>query len=429
MNDADIQKYQQALVEQLKKANIFKTVPVEQAFLKVPRHLFLPDEPLDKVYSDVAIVVKRGEKGQWISSSSQPAIMAIMLEQLDLKPGQRVLEIGTGTGFNTALIASIVGASGKVVTIDIQPDLVEYARERLDIADYDWVQTVVGDGGHGYLDSAPYDRIILTVGSDVITPAWREQLTSGGILVMPFAIAGPQLSIAFEKRGEELISVDSKPCGFMPLQGAFAYTQPVRTQLGSDPRLFLISEPGKELPVGADMIATWLSKEGQDWATGVTVTRYELEWGLSSWVVLHESQTKQQTTLEATLCAQGDLADQNIIPSLAGVGGEWKAMYSALMIEPDGMAAMMRPPGQIAPLVDIMHPDDNTPFELYVRNFGLGTKAGQCLLEYIRNWQQAGKPTSLEWHICGIPAETEYYPTDNEFLVNKPWTKLIISYQ
>ena len=429
MNDADIQQYQQTLVEHLKKENIFKTPLVEEAFLNVPRHLFLPGEPLDKVYSDVAIVVKRGAEGQWTSSSSMPAIMAIMLEQLDLKPGQRVLEIGTGTGFNTALIASIVGPAGNVVTMDIQPDLVEYARERLDAAGYDWVRAIVGDGGYGYPDGAPYDRIILTVGSDVITPAWREQLVPGGVLVLPFAILGPQLSLAFKKQGEELTSVDSRPCGFMPLQGAFAPAQSVRTQLGPDLRLFLRSEPGKELPVGSDTIFAWLSQEGNDWATGVTVTRHELEWGLLSWAGLHESQARQQAGLPADLCAQGDLADQNIIPSLAGVGGEWKAMYSGVIIESDGMAAMMRPPGHITPLIDIMHPDDNTPFELYVRNFGSGTNAGQRMLKDIQNWDRAGKPTSLRWRIRGVPAETEYHPTDGEFLVNKPWTKLIISYQ
>jgi len=277
MNGADILRYQQALVEQLKKANILKTPLIEEAFIKVPRHLFLPEEPLDKVYSDVAIVMKRGDEGKWTSSSSQPAIMAVMLEQLDLKPGQRVLEIGTGTGFNAALIASIVGPSGKVVTVDIQPDLVEHARKCLDITGYDWVQTVIGDGGYGYLDGAPYDRIILTVASDVITPHWKEQLAQDGILVLPFAVVGGfQRSVAFQKQGEELISVDIKPCGFMPLQGAFAPTQGVRTQIGPDPRLFLMSEPGKELPVAADTIATWLNQEGRDLPTGVTVALHEL---------------------------------------------------------------------------------------------------------------------------------------------------------
>ena len=429
MNGSDIQKYQQALVEQLKKANHLKTSLIEEAFIKVPRHLFLPDEPLDKVYSDVAIVMKRGDEGQWTSASSQPAIMAIMLEQLALQPGQRVLEIGTGSGFNAALIASVVGPGGKVVTTDIQPDLVEHARERLDIAGYDWVQTVIGDGGYGYLEGAPYDRIILTVASDVITPPWREQLAPGGILVLPFGIVGPQNSVAFEKRGEELVSVDIKHCGFMPLQGAFALTQPLRTQLGPDPRLCLISEPGKELPVGADTIATWLSQEGQDWATGVTLARNELESGFSTWMGLHESQARQQPGLPATLAAMGDLAERNIIPSLAGVGGEWKAMYSAVILETDGMAVLMRPPGQIAPLMDLMHPEDNMPFELYVRNLGPGRNAGSRLLEYVQNWDQAGRPNSSGWHIRAIPAETEYRPTDAEFLVNKPWTKLIISYQ
>ena len=429
MNGADIQKYQQALVEQLKKANTLKTALIEEAFLKVPRHLFLPEEPLDKVYSDVAIVRKRGESGQWTSSSSQPTIMAVMLEQLALEPGQRVLEIGTGTGFNAALIASIVGPGGKVVTVDIQPDLIEQARKCLDLAGYDWVQTIAADGGYGYPDGAPYDRIILTVASDVITPSWREQLAPDGILVLPFAVVGPQVSVAFEKRGAELVSIDIKPCGFMPLQGAFAPAQPARTQLGPDPRLFLRSEPGRELPVRPDTLVTWLSQASQDWPTGVTIARYELERGLFTWAGLQETQAKEQAGLPADLCAQGDLADQNIIPSLAGVGGEWKAMYSAVMIEPDGMAALMRPPGQIAPLMDIMHPDDNIPFELYVRNFGPATKAGQRLLEYVQNWDQAGRPTSWRWHIRAIPAETDYHPTDGEFLVNKPWTKLIVSYQ
>lgn len=429
MNDTDIQKYQQELVEYLKKANYLKTPLVEEAFMKVPRHLFLPDEPLDKVYSDVAIVRKRGEEGQWTSSSSMPTIMAIMLEQLDLKPGQRVLEIGTGTGFNAALIASVVGPNGKVVTVDIQPDLVEDARKCLDVAGYDWVQTVVGDGGYGYLDGAPYDRIILTVAADVITTAWREQLEQDGILVLPFAIVGPQVSVAFEKRGEELVSVDIRPCGFMPLQGAFAPVQPVQIQLGSDPRLFLVSEPGKELPVGADTIATWLGQAGKDDSTGVTLTRYELEWGLFSWVVIQDSQANQQTNLKATLVAKGDLADQNLIPSLAGTGGEWKSMYSAVLIEPDGMAAMMRPPGQVVPLMDIMHPDDNIPFELYVRNFGPSTNTAQLLQEYVQNWDQAGRHTSLNWKIRAIPAEIKYQPTEGEFLVNKPWTKMIINYQ
>jgi hypothetical protein len=104
-------------------------------------------------------------------------------------------------------------------------------------------------------------------------------------------------------------------------------------------------------------------------------------------------------------------------------------MYSGVIVEPDGMAATMRPPGEAVPFSDVMHPEDNTPFELYLRSFGPGTKAGQHLLEYIRGWDRAGKPTSLNWHIRAIPAERDYHPADGEFLVEKPWTTLIVSYR
>lgn len=131
---SDIQERQRGLVDDLKEQYCITTPAVEQAFLSVPRHVFLPGVPLDKVYADRSIITRRDAEGRPTSSSSQPAIMAIMLEQLDLKPGQRVLEIGAGTGFNAALIASIVGPGGVVVTIDIQPDLVEGARQSLDRA-------------------------------------------------------------------------------------------------------------------------------------------------------------------------------------------------------------------------------------------------------------------------------------------------------
>lgn len=427
MDDETIQQYQRTIVDQMKQANNLTTAAVEEAFMKVPRHLFVPDEPLEKVYSDVAIAMRRGDQGQWTSSSSMPTIMAIMLEQLDLKPGQRVLEIGAGTGFNAALIGSIVGPSGKVVTVDIQREMIEHARKCLDTAGFDWVQTVVADGGYGYPDEAPYDRIILTVGSDVITPAWREQLAQGGILVLPFSVLGVQFSAVFEKRGDELISVSLKGCGFMPLQGAFAHAVPEQTQLGPDPRLLLFLEKGKDLPVTADTIYTWLGQEFKDWPTGVTLTRWDIDWGLSSWLGIQDLQ--QQNEWNIGLHARGDLADENIVPALIRLGGEFKVTATGGLLTSDGMAVLMRAPGQIAPLVDMTtHPDDNEPFELYIRNFGSGTQAGERSLEYIRNWEQAGRPAAWSWQIRAIPAEAEYQLADGEYLVNKPWTKLIIRY-
>jgi protein-L-isoaspartate(D-aspartate) O-methyltransferase len=130
-NNNDINVFNQALVDELKSMGCIQTPRVEAAFQAVLRHRFIPEKPLEEVYSDRVILTKQDQNGQWISSSSQPAIMAIMLEQLDLEPGQKVLEIGAGTGYNAALMAHIVGETGQVVTIDIDDDLVEVAQAHL----------------------------------------------------------------------------------------------------------------------------------------------------------------------------------------------------------------------------------------------------------------------------------------------------------
>jgi hypothetical protein len=149
------------------------------------------------------------------------------------------------------------------------------------------------------------------------------------------------------------------------------------------------------------------------------------------WVSLHEMQAMLPTRLAGSLAAMGDLAEKDLIPSLYGFAGEGKAMYSAVIVEPDGMAALMRAPGQKAPLIDIFNPGDKstTAFEIYVRNFGSGTNAGQCVLDYLQKWDEAGRPASASWRIRAIPADSDYLLMDGEFLVSKPWTKLIVGYQ
>jgi protein-L-isoaspartate(D-aspartate) O-methyltransferase len=417
-----IWQYQQSLVETLKQKNAVKTAQVEDAFLHVPRHLFLPGEPLDKVYSDVAIVVRRGAEGRWTSSSSQPAIMAPMLEQLDLKPGQRVREVGTGSGYNAALIGSIVGPNGKVVSIDIQPDLIERARGCLDGAGYDWVQTVAGDGGYGYAEGAPYDRIILTVGSAVVAPAWREQLAPRGRLVLPLDLGNGdmQVAVAFERRGDELVSVSLLGCGFMMLQGDFAPAEPAEIQIGPDPRLQIVTP--RELPVPAERLAAWLADPRQDRATGVEAALGEVMDGLPVWLIAHAPGL-------ARLSALGDLADGGIVPPLFGFSGEWKSVHTFVLVESDGWAALMRPPGQAAPLEDMNNLfADPTPFELHVRQLGPGGTAARRLLEIVQGWDQAGRPRSAALQLRAIPGEMAYDPAPGEYVLDKPWTKVVLSY-
>ena len=171
---------------------------VRHAFLTVSRNVFVPTyyrregsvldwaliETADAAYTDQALVTKLDPLSKHpSSSSSQPSLMAMKLEALDLHPGQRVLEIGAGTGYNAALIASLVGATGHVVSIDIDDDLVEKATQHLVMAGVEEVQVICGNGLLGYPDAAPYDRLLATGSFRSFPDAWLDQLVPEGKLV------------------------------------------------------------------------------------------------------------------------------------------------------------------------------------------------------------------------------------------------------
>lgn len=214
-------KLREQLVDLLRRTGALTARPVADAFLRVPREIFLPGVPLDTVYQDEAILTKELD-GEPVSSSSQPAIMAIMLEQLDLEPGMNVLEIGAGTGYNAALLRELVGDQGRVTTVDIDAEVAGWARARLDLAGYRDVTVVQTDGAFGYEPSAPYDRVILTVGTADIAPAWIGQLRERGRIVLPIWLRTSQVSAALEKQGDVLYSLSLRPCGFMAIRGSLA---------------------------------------------------------------------------------------------------------------------------------------------------------------------------------------------------------------
>ncbi len=226
------------LVEQLRAGGSIRTIGVATAFAEVHRELFIPEvvaeRDLEAVYRDEAYVTKKDAQGMPLSSSSQPAMMAQMLELLEPALGQRVLEIGAGTGYNAALLSRLVGPSGKVVTVDVDPEIAERARRALR-AEGAPVEVAVGDGRQGLEEGAPYDRIMVTASAQEIPRAWLEQLADGGRLVVPVRLDPDadaiQLIPAFVRRGETLHAVESTWGGFMPLHGGDGGSQAPKASL------------------------------------------------------------------------------------------------------------------------------------------------------------------------------------------------------
>ncbi|HEU4424318.1 MAG TPA: methyltransferase domain-containing protein [Pilimelia sp.] len=188
-------------VDALRREYAIRDDVLAAAFEAVPREVFVADgfrtmegrwvtaadsDFLTEVYRNDALVTKLDD-GVPVSSSSQPSLMAIMLDALDLRPGMRVLEIGTGTGYNAALLAAL-GTS--VTSVDVQPDVVDRAREALAGAGTDGVALVLADGYEGCPAGAPYDRIIVTVGVSGAAPGWFDQLGRDGFVLAPVFHAG-----------------------------------------------------------------------------------------------------------------------------------------------------------------------------------------------------------------------------------------------
>ena len=199
---------------------------VRRAFLAVPRERFVPEiaerNGLAAVYvTDATLVTATDARGVPISSSSAPAIMAPMLEALELRAGLRVLEVGAGTGYNAALLAALVGETGRVTTIDVEPAFARRARRALAEGGHRCA-VVVGDGELGWPRGAPFDRIIVTASAGHVPQAWRDQLVDGGLVELPLRLApgSPlQAVVTLRREGDRLESTSIMPGSFMPLRG------------------------------------------------------------------------------------------------------------------------------------------------------------------------------------------------------------------
>jgi protein-L-isoaspartate(D-aspartate) O-methyltransferase len=189
---------------------------VLDAMRKVPRHLFVPDERVDSAYADRPLPIGCGQ------TISQPYMVAVMTEALALEGHENVLEIGTGSGYQAAILAEI---ADHVVSLERQPDLAGAAAETLKDLGYVNVEILVGDGSKGYPERAPYDGIVVTAGAPDMPHVLIEQLADGGRLVIPVGNSFHQTLTRVTRRGDAREIEKLEGCVFVPLIGEYGWKE------------------------------------------------------------------------------------------------------------------------------------------------------------------------------------------------------------
>ena len=230
-------------IDMLHATGNLQSQAIERALQSTPRHLFVdrmhplgktkrfievdpkgPTKPqLERIYSDEALVSHINPP----SSTSQPSLVVHMLETLNVRPGHRVLEVGAGTGWNAALLAHLAKPGGQVVTMDIQADVTRRARRHLKRQGIENIRVITGDAARGYVEGAPYDRLITTVTCPALFPAWWEQLAPGGVMVLTLNDLpgeGYCLMVRLKKRRDHLSGEVVSLPGFMLFTGEHGIT-------------------------------------------------------------------------------------------------------------------------------------------------------------------------------------------------------------
>ncbi|MBI2565202.1 protein-L-isoaspartate(D-aspartate) O-methyltransferase [Candidatus Woesearchaeota archaeon] len=205
------------LVDYWKKSGTITNKEVLNAFLSVKRENFVLEEYAEDVYEDVPLLIHEAQ------TISQPTTVAIMLQALEVKKGMKILEIGTGSGYNAALLGKLAGSKGSVITIEIHESLVEFAKENLKKEKITNVCVIKSDGSEGYSEESPYDRIICTAAAPKIPEALIKQLKVEGILIIPVGPLSGQHMLKLTKTKKGLEQEEIGDFIFVPLTGKFGF--------------------------------------------------------------------------------------------------------------------------------------------------------------------------------------------------------------
>jgi len=204
------------LIKKLRRDGRITSIEVEKAFLETPREMFVPESLKNYAYLDTPLEIGDGQ------TISAPHIVAIMCEGLDIEKGQKILEIGAGSGYHVAVISKLVGKEGRVYSIERLSSLAKKAKKNLENVGITNVTIEIGDGSQGLQKHAPYDRIYVTCAAPKIPPPLIRQLRGQGKLMIPVGKMICNLELV-EKIGDEIIKKNLGGCAFVPLVGKYGF--------------------------------------------------------------------------------------------------------------------------------------------------------------------------------------------------------------
>lgn len=204
----DFQKQKTQLISQLKEEGITNQ-RILQALKKVPRENFVPKQYQNLAYANHPLPIGQGQ------TISQPYTVAFMLQELELKPNQKVLEIGTGSGYNAAIIAELIKSNGQLYTTEIYQKLIKKAQKSL--KNYSNIKFIKTNGSQGYPQAAPYDRIVATAAPKEIPQPWLNQLKDKGILITPIG-QRTQIMVKIKKLKKKIKKQELGYFQFVPLK-------------------------------------------------------------------------------------------------------------------------------------------------------------------------------------------------------------------
>ena len=202
-NNKNYQQKVDDLITIMKKTGFLNDGKVELAIRRTPRHEFVPTSIKDNAYEDTPLSIMKNQ------TISQPSVVSRMTEWLDIKEGQKILEVGSGSGWQTSILSYLVG-QGKVYSIERHPELVEFAKKNLDKLGINNVKIILGDGNLGIPEESPFDRIIITAACEKVPEALLEQLSENGLLMAPVG-KYPQSLVLLKKTSQGIVEIKNQP--------------------------------------------------------------------------------------------------------------------------------------------------------------------------------------------------------------------------